>query len=205
MNKNKAIIVSVIIVAVTIIASFYILNFSKTTSPVSSDTNQALVASGQQPSKILKEYSDSSGFSFKYPQDVQVNKKDITNDATAYANLEIVGQAKGSMSIKVLDTKFKTVDDWFLENKSIAIKEIKIGEISGKEANANNKITAVGLDQNVLFIMEVDTQNQKYWQSVYSTILSSFNFLTQEKNSVPEAQLPDETSGDAILEEEVIE
>jgi len=202
MNKNKAIIVCIIIVVVTIIAAFYILNSGKTNLPVSSNTNQALVASEKQPSKTLKEYLDSSGFSFKYPQDVQISKKDIANDPTAYASLEISSsQMKGSISVKVLDTKLKSIDDWFLENKVTAIKEIKIGEISGKEANMNNKITAAGLDQSVLFIIEVDSQNQKYWVDVYRTMLSSFNFVPSQASS----QLPDSSLDDVVLQEETIE
>ena len=202
MNKNKAIIVCIIIVVVTIIAAFYILNSGKTNLPVSSNTNQALVASEKQPSKTLKEYLDSSGFSFKYPQDVQISKKDIANDPTAYASLEISSsQMKGSISVKVLDTKLKSIDDWFLENKVTAIKEIKIGEISGKEANMTSKITAAGLDQSVLFIIEVDSQNQKYWVDVYRTMLSSFNFVPSQASS----QLPDSSLDDVVLQEETIE
>jgi len=203
MNKNKAIIVCVIIVVVTIIAAFYILSSGKTNLPVSSNTNQALVASEKQPSKTLKVYTDSSGFSFKYPQDVHVSKKDTTNDATTYANLEISSsQAKGSISVKVFDTKLKSIDDWFLENKLIAAKEIKIGEISGKETNMNNKIIATGLDQNVLFTIEVDSQNQKYWLDVYESILSSFNFVSSQVSS---PQSSDISPDDVVLQEETVE
>jgi len=206
MNKSKAIIVCIIIVAVTIIAAFYILNSGKTNLPVSSNTNQALVAFERQPSKTVKEYVDSSGFSFKYPQDVQVSKKDTTNDATAYANLEIISsQAKGSISVKVSDTKLKSIDDWFLENELTFTKEVKIGGLSGKEANVNNKIISAALDQNILFTIEVYTQNQKYWQSVYDTILSSFNFVSQEEEDSSGTQSLDDSSSDAVLEEEIVE
>lgn len=203
MSRNKAIAISVVIILITIIAGFYILNSEK--KPVAPSANQAFVASEKQPSKILKEYSDDAGFSFQYPIDVQINKKDIANDTTAYANLAISSsQAKGSISIKVLDTAFKSIDGWFLENKLTAAKEIKIGAISGKEANMSNKITSAGLDQGVLFVIEVDMQDQKYWQSVYDTILSTFNFVVAE-SSVPETQSLDESSDDAILEEEISE
>lgn len=207
MNKSKAIIVSVIIIVLTIIAGFYILNSGEKTPSAVSNTSQTLVASEKEPSKTLKEYSDDAGFSFQYPEDVLISKKDVTNDVTAYADLDISSsQAKGRISLKVLDTKLKAVDEWFLENKLIAAKEIKIGEISGRQANMNNKTTAAALDQGVLFVIEVDSQNQKYWQNVYATILSSFNFVSQQAPSAQSSDSSsDSSSDDIVLEEETVE
>ena len=50
MNKNKAIIVSVVIVILTIVAAFYILNSA--TTPKTPE-NQTPLAFEKQPSKIL--------------------------------------------------------------------------------------------------------------------------------------------------------
>lgn len=203
MNKNIAVVVSVIIVAVTIIAGFYILNSGKT--PVSSNINQALVVSEKLPSKALKEYFDNSGFSFKYPDDVQISKIEI-KDSITYSNLELTSnQAKGKILIKVVDTQLKSVDDWFAkEGLRGNIREIKIGEIPGGQLQMDNKILAGAINQNILFTVEVDTQNQKYWQNVYDTILISFNFVSQEENASTGAQSLDD-SGDAVLEEEIVE
>ena len=203
MNKNKAIILCVVIVVVTIIAAFYILNSGKTTSPAYSNINENLVVSEKKPSKNLKGYSDDAGFSFQYPDDVLVKKIDI-NDSITYSNVELTSiQAKGKMLIKVVDTQLKSIDDLFVkEGLRGEIKEIKIGEISGKEANMNNKIIAAALDQSVLFTIEVDSQNQKYWVDVYQTVLSSFNFVPQQASpSVPF----DSSSDDVVLEEEIVE
>lgn len=205
MDKNKAIIISVAIVAVTIIAAFYILNSGKTTSPVSSNTNQALVALEKQPSKNLKEYSDDAGFSFQYPDDVQISKIKI-EDSITYSSLELTSiQAKGKILIKIEDTQLESIDDWFAkETLRGNITKIKIGEISGSQLQTDSKILAVTINQSILFAIEVDTQNKEYWKSVYRTILSSFSFVSQEESV--QAQEPlDDSSGDAILEEEIIE
>lgn len=205
MDKNKAIIVSVVIVVVTIIAAFYILNSKKTISPVSSNTNQTLVASERQPSKTLKEYSDDAGFTFQYPNDVQIGKIEIENSIT-YSNLEFTSnQIKGKILIKIADTKLESVDDWFTKQAVKGnIKEIKIGGISGGELQMDNKILAAAINQSILFTIEVETQNQKYWQSVYETILTSFNFVSEKENTLTEAQSLDNL-GDAVLEEEIVE
>lgn len=204
MNKNQAIIVGSIIVAVTIIVAFYILNSGKT--PVSSNTNQTLVTSEKQPSKSLKAYFDNAGFSFQYPNDVQVDNIEIKDNIT-YSNLELTSnQTKGKVLIKVVDTQLKSVDDWFAkEGLKGDIKEIKIGEISGGQLQMSDKVSAVAINQDILFTIEVDTQNQKYWQSVYDTILSSFNFVPQEESAQTQEPFLDDSLGDAVLEEEIVE
>ena len=201
MNKNKAIIVSVVIVILTIVAAFYIL--SSATTPKTPE-NQTPLAFEKQPSKILKEYVDDAGFSFKYPDDVGVSKIEV-KDSITYSSLELTStQAKGKIIIKVTDTKEKSVDDWFAkEGLKGDIKEIEIGEIAGYEVNMNNKITTAFLDQNILFTIEVDAQSKNYWQSSYDTILSSFSFVLQKESTQTQESLDD--SSDAVLEEEIIE
>lgn len=205
---NKSLVIKTIIISILIAGigagAFYILESKKTISPISQrSVENKIIAVEKEPSKTLKVYTDSTGFSFKYPQDVQVSKKDTTNDATAYANLEISSsQAKGSISVKILDTELKSIDDWFLENNYTSTKEIKIGELFGKEANMNNKITAAALDQNVLFTIEVASQNKKYWVDVYQTMLSSFNFVSQQ---APLSVVSDSYPDDIVLEEETLE
>jgi len=208
---SRSIVVQIIIISIIIIVlagTFYFFQPKQTISPISSKPENKITTEEKQPSETLKVYKDDSGFSFKYPEDVKVIKKDA-NDPTAYASLEITSsQTKGSMSVKVLDTKLKSVDEWFSDNKlgaSTAKKEIKIGEISGKEIDENGKIIAAGLDQNILFTIEVDSQDQKYWIDVYNTILSSFSFVLQQSENASENQVLDESGSDVILEEETIE
>lgn len=207
----KITIVGLVILALGIIGAFYIFQSKKAVSPLSSkpQSNEALNIEQIQPSETLKDYTDSAGFSFKYPEDVVVKSKD-TSDPATYASIELTSnKIKGSMSMKVLDTKVKSVDDWFAENaltaSATARKQIKMGEISGKEVAVNNKTIAAGLDQDILFTVEVDAQNQKYWTSVYNTILSSFTFVSQETNSTEVTTLDDSGSGDVLLEEETVE
>ena len=210
MNKFtviKVIIISIGIVGVIAVSS-YMLRPKNTTLPVpipSTQSENKTMVFEKQPSRTLKDYIESSGFSFKYPDDVEILKKDASDSAT-YASLELKSDKnQGSILIKIADSKLKSLGDWFTENKlsssSADTKEIKIGKISGKEIMVNNKLIAVGLDQNILFTVDVESVNQKYWGDVYNTILSSFNFVPQQSSV---ASL-DSSSGDAVLEEETIE
>lgn len=207
-NKKIIILGVVIVVVVSIVTMFYVFNSKKTATPISSNTyeNQTQAALEKQPSKDLKEYSDDAGFSFQYPNDVQVGKIEI-KDSITYSSLELTSnQAKGKILIKIADTRLASVNDWFAkEAVGGNIKEIKIGEISGGQLQMDNKILAAAINQNILFTIGADTQNQKYWQSVYDIVLSSFNFVTQEGSNVSEAQSSSDSSDDAILEEEIVE
>lgn len=202
MDKNKAIIASIVIVILTIVAGFYVLK-SETTPKT--QENQISISSERKPSKTLKEYIDDAGFSFKYPDDVKVSKIEVKDDIT-YSSLELTSrEAKGKILIKVTDTKLKSTDEWFAkEGLKGSIREIEVGEISGKEINMNNKIIVAALDQNILFTIGVDTQDGRYWQSVYNTILSSFSFVSQ-KESTQSQESFDYSSDDAVLQEEIIE
>lgn len=208
----KIIILGSVIAAGGIIATFYVFRSQKPISPVSSkpQNNESILVSEKHPSKTLKEYADDSGFSFKYPEDLLVTKKE-SNDSTTYANLELTSnQTKGNILIKITDTKLKSVNDWFKESKlsqsSSEKKEIKIGEISGTQAQVdNNKLLAGALNQDILFTIEVNSQNQKHWLKVYDIILSSFKFVAQKTSDTGAQPLDDSSGSDAVLEEETIE
>lgn len=203
MNKNIAIVSIIIIVALTIIAAFYMLNSEKT---ISNTYNQVSITSEKQPSKTLKEHFDDSGFSFKYPIDAQIGNIEIKDNIT-YSNLELTSsQAKGKILIKIADSQLQSADDWFIkEDLKGDIEAIKIGEISGGQLRIDNKIFAAAINQNILFTIEVDTQKNKYWQSVYNILLSSFSFVPQEESVQTQEPSLDDFSGDAVLEEEIVE
>lgn len=209
MNKNKTIVLGVVIVAVSIAAVFYILNSKKTISSTPSDTyrKKPLVVLEKPPSETFKEYFDNSGFKLKYPDDVQIDKIEI-KDNIIYSNLELTSnQAKGKILIKIVDTQLKSIDDWFARDNFMEgnKKEIKIGEISGVQLQMDNKILAAAINQKILFTIEVDAQSSKYWQSVYRTMLSTFSFVPQTESVQIQDQSLDDPSSDVVLEEEIVE
>jgi len=210
MTKNLAfrmIIVSIILTVVTAGSAFYLFRPKNTVSPLPKESKNFLT-SKTLPSKTLKEYTDDSGFSFKYSEDVVVVKKEV-KDSSTYADLELNStKAQGNILIKIEDTKLESFEDWLLENKltttSAAVKDIKLGDLSGWETKLDNKLIALSLDQHILFTIEVISYD-KYWLDVYNTILSSFSFVAGEATSATEGNVSDVAGDDIILEEETIE
>lgn len=205
----KTIIISIILVGLVGTYTYYFIQYKKTVSPISSKPQEnKTIVSEKQPAKTLKEYIDSAGFSFKYPENLVVGKKEDKN-TTTYANLELTSsQAKGNISIKIEDTNLRLVDEWFVENKlstlSSQIQKIKIGEMEGSEIKDNNKLIAASINQGILFTIVIP-QDQKYWQTVYNTVLSNFKFVSQQASNVSETQYLDNSNTDVVLEEETLE
>ncbi|MBI1919190.1 hypothetical protein HYS29_01235 [Candidatus Microgenomates bacterium] len=125
------------------------------------------------PSENLTTYADPSGFSFGYPDNLRLEKK-VELDSTTYADLKLVSdETKGGMTVKITDTKFKTIEEYLTgENK-----EIMLGNLSGREFVQGEKVTAVVIDKGVLFIISTEPDNNKnFWQKVHETVLASFTF-----------------------------
>ena len=203
MKKSLAIpIVTIALITIVVVIIFFLLRPKNIVSPISSkDLNTEIVTSREQPSKQLKEYVCVSGFSFNYPDDVLLEERKLTDD-TVYEDLYLTSnQTKGNIVIKIADTRIKSLEELFPQ--IVTAKETKIGDLMGREINENNKQTAIALDQGIIFTIEVDHQNQKYWQTVYGTILSSFNFVPQQSSETETIPLDDSSS--VILEEETIE
>lgn len=201
----RIVIIGIILTIVVVGSAFYLFQPKNTTSTPQENKN---LLESNIPSKTLKEYVDESGFSFRYPDDVVVNKKEI-KDETTYADLELNStKAKGNITIKIMDTKIKSPEDWLLENKlstlSASVKDTKIGDLPGWEIKFGNKLTTLSIDQNILFTIDVNQQDE-YWLSVRNTLFSSFIFVEKQQESSLDVPSTDMEGDDIILEEEVIE
>lgn len=142
------------------------------------------------PSKNLKEYSDDSGFSFSYPQDLTVDNKKGSDSAT-YTDLTMTSpKIPGQIAFKITDTKIKSLEDWS------GGKEITLAGIPAREVKTLDGLSTAALDQEILFTIKVSPEKEEdFWLSAYQTLISSFSF---EGSS--------ETGGEVIFEgEEILE
>ena len=158
------------------------------------------------PSTIEKKYVDSSGFTFTYPDDVMVNKKEI-NDQITYADINLTSsKAAGNISFLVADTKVKSLEQYLLGNGasiSATVKEVTLNNFPAREITQNGAVTTVALDQGILFKITMQPGNHmQYWEKIYKTIISSFSFAAPQTSS---EAVPDYSGDDAVLEEETIE
>lgn len=197
-------LVGVGLVALVIGGVKVLTNKKQLATPSTSQTIQTL------PSKTLTEYTDSSGISLNYPDDLIISaSKDL--DDTTYAQIQITSAAyPGSIMIRAADDKAKTLVSWISQNSKLASVEssqdIKLAGLLAKKLVTNDSIVTAALDSGVIFTVEVFGQkNQAYWVDAYNTIIGSFTIVVPE---APAAPSTNSTSGDddVIFEgEEIIE
>lgn len=209
MNRKVliAIFVVFLILGVSIGFVFYSTKRSKSTSvPFEEklETAQVLL-----PSKDLSEYSDPSGFTFKYPSGTIVKQKEII-DQSVYSDLELVSsKTKGSIAVRVVDSKIFSLSTWMREGGITSyeqVKDVQFVGIPAREVKVTGRKILAALDQSVLFTIEVVPQeNVDYWESVYKTLLSTFTFTPQD-TSKTDTVVSGEEGGDVIFEgEEIVE
>lgn len=200
MRMNKKLILGLGFAAGLIILGIFLFKpaAQKTPGPLNLQNLQVK----KQPSATSKEYSDPSGFSFSYPDNLSLNKNEAEDNAT-YADIQLSSkEVSGSISIKITDSKFKSLDEW-LENQGITQKpkEVKLGDLAAWEIQLNDRLILGALDQGILFNIEIPLVEKDFWLPVYNNILTDFSF------ALPEITASGYTdSSDIILEgEEIVE
>lgn len=148
-----------------------------------------------------KSYSDESGFTFNYPQDLHVAKVN-TPDNAVYSNLKITSSVPGEINIKVSDTKYSNLKTWEKETPGFfgKGKDVKLGSMEARKYETKDKVSIIAIDGGIIFSVEVNPQKDKeFWSSAYSTIISSFSFYSPQSSTQSETE---EGIGDnSIIEE----
>lgn len=161
---------------------------------LNSPAQQAVSVPGA-PSETTKTYSDSSGFSFNYPDNLSLTPNKLT-DAT-YAEVQLSAKGvEGNLILKITDSKFVSVDEWAksIKDAQKASKEAKLGSLKALEIKTAKGLKLAAIDQGVLF--SIDVSQNDFWMKVYSKVIADFSFA-------PPAQ---DSTSDVLFEgEEVVE
>ncbi|MEK7617009.1 MAG: PsbP-related protein [Patescibacteria group bacterium] len=149
-----------------------------------------------QPSETFIEYSDPSGFAFSYPDNLSITKGET--DENTYADLQLFSkEVNGSLSFKVSDSKFKTLDEWVNLNKG-EVRQVNLGTLKATEIETSDRLLLGALDQGIFFTIEMPLIEEAFWMKVYSKILSDFSFVAP--------QVEADSSSEVVFEgEEVVE
>lgn len=133
-------------------------------------------------SNIVKAYSDPSGFTFNYPDNLSLTNNEAT-DSASYADLKLTAQGvDGSLNIKIMDSKFKTLDSWAKSISLASPKSVSLGNLKGQELTSNDQVLLGALDSGVLFTVQVPfAQNRDFWLNVYKKVIADFSFVQPVK------------------------
>lgn len=208
---NSKTLILIVITCVLLAAGaggFYFLFGSKTEPEFKSI---AAVPKDIKPSETFIEYSDPSGFSFNYPDNLSITNANAGEivDPDAYASLQLFSKDKsGSLTIKITDTKLKTREDWLKANgipESNVPVEKQLGNLKAWEVKTGDRLMLASIDQGVLFAVESPLVEQEFWGKVYDKVLEGFVFnapetvsATQETAAAPADEIVFE--GEEVIE-----
>lgn len=188
------------------IVSYFVMNQSL---PRSSQNITTLPNVKTELSKTEKDYTDSSGFTFNYADNLSLEKKESTDSAT-YATVVLTEKnMDGNITITVADTKIKTTDVWLTQNKyasdSSTITQKQLGGLPATEVKTKEKIMLIAIDKGILFSIDTPFSDEEaFWTGGYETVSKSFAFVQPQTES---SGASDVALGgdDVIIEEDIIE
>lgn len=204
--KTKIILILGIITALIVLGVIFIP--FKQQNPLSNPkSNLNLSPKEIKPSETYIEYTDPTGFSFNYPDNLSISKNEI-EDPNIYTDLQLFSKdVNGSINLKIADSKFKKLEDWLAANKipnSITPKETNFGNLKALEVRTSDRLLLGSLDQGVLFTVEIPLIEEDFWMKVYQKLLANFTFIAPEVSNTQ--GVTDSSSSDVIFEgEEVVE
>lgn len=143
----------------------------------------------KQEEKIAKEISlllwkDPLGFEFKYPKGLKLNPHE--EDQDNYAHIELTSKDhEGGIIVWSKDLLYKDLTD-YLENDEEAsgasVMETTLDQVPAKKllvkTKEGSKIITVTIYDELLFLIEVNLDKEKFWQKPYDRLVSTFSFGT---------------------------
>jgi hypothetical protein len=155
----------------------------------------------------LLTWDDPAGFTFQYPEGIEINKHD--EDQIHYAHVELTEKNnKGSIIVWAKDTVAADSASWVKKEKNLAggtIFDTTVGGMSGKKiliASPEKKIISGVVDEGIVFYIEGNVDGSEYWTKAYDTIATSFTFSSKKQADTISGGGEDTS---AVDEEEVIE
>lgn len=171
--------------------------FGNQVNPLSNpSTSQRQVKAEVVPSNTVKSYTDPSGFTFNYPDNLSLTNNEATSSST-YADIQLTAKGvNGSLNLKIADSKFTSLNEWMKKNSFSNPKEVNLGNLKALEITSNEKIVLGALDSGVQFIIEVPyAEKKEFWLSVYKKVLADFSFVQPAKDNTSSE---DGSSQDAV-------
>lgn len=161
------------------------------------------------PSETFIVYTDPTGFTFSYPDNLSLVKNEVV-DTSTYADIQLTAKGvNGNLTLKISDSKLKSIAEWVKVNNPTSQqppKEVTLGNLKALEVTTNDRLMTAALDQGVLFTVEIPLIEQDFWIKVYNHLLTDFSFAAQASEGIPTSVKGDFPAESVTFEgEEIVE
>lgn len=201
----------IVIIGIAGTGAIYILqNKSAYVTPLGG-TPAVTPALTKAPEKLLT-WTDPAGFTFQYPEGLNINKHD--EDTVNYAHLEFTATGhSGSLIVWAKDTNAQDLASWLKSDKRMTganILDTTFGGLPGKKiliATPTAMLVSGTIDENILFTVETTATDREFWNSVHDTVVNSFGLTPADSGQNTNSGVGGNASGsdEAADEEEVLQ
>lgn len=136
------------------------------------------------------EWQDPAGFSFEYPKELTINNH--PEDEINYAHLELLeNDRKGGIVILCNDSEYSDIDDWVENNELVkegSSLETKVASLGARKVALGKGREIVGFIDwdEVIYTIDLQSEEEDYWQPIFNHILDSFKLIPLEGESEEE-------------------
>lgn len=186
MKEKLPILLIIVAILMAFTLAFFLLRKPSQKPPLS---EKSLPMEEEFP---LKTWEDPAGFSFNYPEilEIDIHEEDEVN----YAHLELTQEGKmGRVLIIANDSDYDTLEDWLAEDKEVkglSSLDTEIADLPAKKValKEGKEIAAfIDLDQ-VIYTIIKEPQGEDFWRQAYRAILDSFVLIPLEGESEADFQ-----------------
>jgi hypothetical protein len=209
MNKRYVLPLFLIFLFVSVAGAIGFVLVTKQETPVKTEktTSEESLPSTDNTSsnnvEASKTYTDSSGFSFGYPNGFVAT--DVTPDDPTFYSKVSVSNSTDVVTVSLFDTKAKTIAAWISQGpyKATTLSgAIPFGTLTASQYKDSSSLLTVALKDGILYLIE--SKNTPSLDQIHTLIASSFSQgATQSSSSSTSSSAP---AADEVIEpEEVVE
>lgn len=179
MSRKLGILIGVVVLIAAACVGYFIVS-----SKGKSDSSPFLESKGittKETATADLEYSDESGFSFKYPKSLRV--EDVTpSDDSYYSKVSLVKSGE-KLTITVKDEAEKTIDKFLLSDDyykdATLVGATTLAGISAKEYSIGDKLITIALKDGIVYLIE-GNKDAGFWEDAQGVVTSTFTFGLKE-------------------------
>lgn len=173
MSKKAIVLISAFVLLLAAGGGYLIVSLkNKSSSP---SVSESLTA--KEIASADLDYSDASGFSFKYPKSLRLD--DITPSDDSYYSKVSLTKSGGKLTVTVKDESAKTADEFLKSDDyykdAVLSGATTLAEIPAKEYSLDGKLITIALKDGILYQVE-GNKDGGFWEDTQGIVVSTFSF-----------------------------
>ena len=186
MSKKVIILISVCILLLAIGGGYLIVSSKNKSGSFSAPVSESLTTKEMASADL--DYSDASGFSFKYPKSLRVD--DITPSDDSYYSKVSLTKSGSKLTVTLKDETAKTADEFLKSDdyykNAVLAGATTLAGISAKQYALDGKLITIALKDGILYLVE-GNKDGGFWEDTQGIVVSTFSFGLKGSGSASDA------------------